>query len=245
MQFSNLLLRLSRPAEGFYTSEVAYSPHLPVHTFLPTGYEPRYAYPLVVFFHGNGGDAERVLQLAPRISRRNFVCISLRGPKPVTLDSGCRLGYSWGPDDASDVMLEDYVFSAIEQTQDAWSIHPQRIFLAGIWEGATLAYRLGLTFPERFAGIVSLNGAMTRRRRPLLRLPEVKRVRVFIGHGIANALVPSALAKADHRLLYTAGLDVTLRTYPTTHRLHTEMLKDVNRWLVEQSTRPHPSLVTR
>ena len=43
-----------RPAEGFYTSEVAAPRPWPIRTFLPAGYEPRYPYPLIVFFHGNG-----------------------------------------------------------------------------------------------------------------------------------------------------------------------------------------------
>ena len=67
--------------EGFYTSEVP-APHAcPVRTFLPTGYEPRYAYPLLIFFHGHGGNEEQILRLAPRLSRRNFICIGLRGPQ--------------------------------------------------------------------------------------------------------------------------------------------------------------------
>ena len=51
-----------------------------VRTFLPTGYEPNYAYPLLVFFHGHGGNEEQVLRLSPRLSRRNYICIGLRGP---------------------------------------------------------------------------------------------------------------------------------------------------------------------
>ena len=102
--------------EGFYTSELEQPGELPVHTFLPTGHEPRYAYPLVVFFHGHGSDGEKVLRLAPRLSRRNFICISLRGLRPVNMNLGGRFGYSWGADDSSDAMLEDYVFNAIERT---------------------------------------------------------------------------------------------------------------------------------
>ena len=59
---------------------------------------------------------------------------------------------------------------------------------------------------------------------------------MFIGHGIANAVAPLALARRDCRLLYTAGIDVRLNTYPTTHRLHPDMLKDANRWVMDQIT---------
>ena len=38
---------------------------------------------------------------------------------------------------------------------------------------------------------------------------------MLISHGLANAVVPLALAREDFRLLYTAGLDVRMQTYPT------------------------------
>ena len=50
---STLPGRTFRPiAEGFYTSEIEAPRPLPVRTFLPINYEPRYPYPLLVFFHG-------------------------------------------------------------------------------------------------------------------------------------------------------------------------------------------------
>jgi phospholipase/carboxylesterase len=222
----------ARPAEGFYTSEVQAPDRLPVRTFLPTGYEPRYPYPLLVFFHGHGGNEEQILRLAPCLSRRNFICIALRGPHPLGYRSDGRGAYAWGADDGADGLVEDYVLGAVEHTRRNYHVHSERVYLAGFREGATLAYRLGLLWPERLAGVISLNGAMPRRGGPLLRLPDVRRLRVFIGHGIANAIVPLTLARQDFRLLYTAGLCVQLHTYPTTHRLHPGMLRDLNRWVI-------------
>lgn len=232
MLYSDPIPRLIRPSEGFYTSEV-YSPRrLPVRTFLPTGYEPRYPYPLVIFFHDHGSNEEHILRLAPHLSRRNFICIGLRGPYQLEsgLDDGA--GCSWGEEAGSDAELEDYVFEAIEQSAETYHIHPNRIYLMGICEGSRPAYRLALTFPERFAGVISLNGAVAQHRRPLLRLPQARRLRVFIGHGIANARVPLTLARDDYRLLYHAGLHVEYHTYPTTHRLHADMFRDINRWII-------------
>ena len=69
-------------------------------------------------------------------------------------------------------------------------------------------------------------------RGPLLRLPAVRDLRVFIGHGIANAIVPLGMARDDFKLLYTAGLQVDMHGYPTNHRLHADMLRDLNRWII-------------
>src|SRR5579862_9247437 len=205
MAFTNL--STLRPAEGFYTSEVHTPRPLPVHTFLPAGYEPRYPYPLLVFFHGQGGNEEQILRLAPRLSRRNYISIGLRGPVSLGQRSNGQKSFSWG-DGATVSLVEDYLIRAVEQTRLNYHVHSERIYLAGFAEGATMAYRLGLTFPEKLGGVISLNGAMPRQDRPLLRLPEVRSLRVFIGHGIANSIVPLSMAREDSRLLYSAGLNV-------------------------------------
>src|SRR5437588_8143098 len=111
MPATNLYWRTIRPAEGFYTSEVLAPPQrLPVRTFLPTGYEPNYAYPLVVFFHGHGGNEEQILRLAPRLSRRNYICLGLRGTQRLGQRVDGEPGYAWGIDGQCDALTEDYVF---------------------------------------------------------------------------------------------------------------------------------------
>jgi phospholipase/carboxylesterase len=221
-----------RPEEGFYDSEVQSPRRLPIRTFLPTGYEPNYAYPLLVFFHGHGGNEEQILRLAPRLSRRNYICIGLRGTQLLGERRDGRPGYAWGTDGRCETLVEDYVLRAIEQTRRHYHVHSERIYLAGVCEGAMLVYRLGLAFPDRFAGVISLNGSLPPSGSLFLRLPDVRQLRAFIGHGIANAVIPLATARANFRLLYTAGLPVDLHTYPTTHRLHPHMLRDVNRWII-------------
>ena len=66
--------------------------------------------------------------------------------------------------------LEQAVFTAILQTRRLLHVHSERIFLVGCGEGAAVAYWLGLTFPERFAGVVAINGWLPVGLRPLGRL---------------------------------------------------------------------------
>ena len=233
MAFIDLTWRTFRPTEGFYTSEVDSPQPLPVRTFLPFGYEPRYPYPLLVFFHGHGGNEEQILRLAPRLSRRNYISIGLRGP--IRLDP--RPTAKWAIPGATNPTWPCWRIISC----GPWSrlcmnyhVHSERIYLAGLAEGANAAYRLGLTFPERLGGLISLNGCLPRHGRPLFRLPSIRSLRVFIGHGIANAVVPLSLAREDRRLLYSAGVDVEMMTYSATHRLHPDMLRDVNRWIIRR-----------
>src|SRR5947208_9358965 len=106
-----------RPAEGYYTSEVHTPRPLPVRTFLPNGYEPNYPYPLLVFFHGHGGNEEQILRLAPNLSRRNYVCISLRGPQALEPGVDGAPAFGWGSDAPCDSTIEEYVFRAVQQTR--------------------------------------------------------------------------------------------------------------------------------
>ncbi len=233
MAHTDLSCRPPRPAEGFYTSEVQLADRRPIRTFLPTGYEPNYPYPLLVFFHGHGGDEEQAARFAPHLSRRNYICISLRGTACLGLRGEGRPAYGWGQDGDGETTVEDYVLRAVEQTRRSYHVHSERVYLAGFCEGATLAYRLGLSFPEKFAGVISLNGTMPKRGCPLSRWNAIRPLKVFIGHGIANAVVPLSLARQDARLLYTAGLEVDFRSYAATHRVHPDMLRDVNRWVMQ------------
>jgi phospholipase/carboxylesterase len=235
MPRTDLTWRTRRPEEGFYTSIVEAPESLPVRTFLPTGYEPNYPYPLLVFMHGHGGNEEQSLRLAPRVSRRNYVAIGLRGPLLVGVRPDGRGCFSWGADGQAGMSAEDYVFRAVEQTRRNYHVHSERIYLAGVCEGATMAFRFALTYPEKVAGVISLNGLLPRSG-PLFRFKKTRGLKVFMGHGIANAVAPLALARRDARLLYSAGIDVKMSTYPTTHKLHPEMLQDANRWVMEQIT---------
>ena len=234
--------RTDRPAEGFYNTALPAHPAVAVRTFLPEGYEPRYPYPLLVLFHGQGGNEEQVLRLAPRLSRRNFIAVSLRGPERLGTRSDGSPACGWADDTGT---VDDYLLDAVEQTRRTYHIHSERVYLVGVNDGAEAAYRAAFAMAGRVAGVVSLNGSLPKAApgRPLFALDTVRRLRVLIGHGIANSVVPFSVAERDRRLLYTAGADVKLTSYPATQKLHPDMLRDVNRWVIGHVNAAHDTMV--
>jgi phospholipase/carboxylesterase len=220
--------------EGYYKSVVETNAAHRVLTFMPTGFESTYEYPLIVFFHRDGSTERQIMKLVPHLSRRNFICMGLRGMVPMYRTDG-RTRYSWSADGGLTTELEDYVFAAIEDAYDRLPVHADRIFLAGIGEGATQAYRLALSYPNKFAGVISLNGKLPQRG-PLWRLNQTRQLPVFIGHGQDNTQVPLDAARRDHVLLYSAGMEVKFASYPTSEKLHPDMLRDVNRWAMQLVT---------
>jgi phospholipase/carboxylesterase len=232
-----LFSTLMTPTEGVYASKLPHLSSLPVRTFLPTGYEANYAYPLIVLFHPHGGSDEQVLRMAPRISRRNAIYVSLQGPVPLHLTDDDGLpAFGWGEAGEHDAHLNEYLLKAVEQTRREFHVHSERVYLAGVAEGAAVAYRLALQQPGKFAGVIAINGTLPRPAEgPLFHDDQVKDLRVLIAHGAANEVVPLELARRDFLALYGAGADVLLSTYPCTHTVHPNMLRDINRWVIRNA----------
>src|SRR5437588_36222 len=132
--------------------------------------------------------------------------------------------------------LADNVFSSIRQTRRALHVHSERIFLVGCGEGAAVAYRLGLSYPERFAGVVAINGWLPGGFRPLGRLKACRDLRILVVHGEWNARVSVQSARRDVRGLRAGGLQVAFQSYPCAHRLTSPMLSDVDTWLINHCT---------
>jgi phospholipase/carboxylesterase len=253
--------RLSAPSFETTTTE---SGPLVESRFIPQRYEPNYPYPLLVLFHGRGGDDQQMVRSMPALSWRNYVGLSLRGPEPW-VRRGRVDGFGWGAwfarperpaprhrlslsegeivrrrlwDGAADPIdaLEDGVFSGIRQTRRALHVHSERIFLVGVGEGAAVAYRLGLSYPERFAGVVAINGWIPGGFRPLGRLKECRDLRILVVHGEWNARTPVRAARRDVATLRAGGLNVAFQSYPCAHKITSPMLSDVDTWLINHCT---------
>src|SRR5262249_47900017 len=133
------------PAEGFRSAVLFTTPRRPVRVYLPTDYQPLYAYPLVVLFHANGECEDHAARLVPVLSRRNYVVMCLRGPVSLGTRADGRPAFAWA--DASKAKRD--LEAALEYATAQYSVHPDRVFLAGVNEGATVALKLGLSCRDR------------------------------------------------------------------------------------------------
>jgi len=211
-----------RPTEGFSTARLSAHPDRPVRLLLPSDYQPKYAYPLIVLFHPDSGDEDTAARLAPLLSRRNYVVACPRGPVRLGPDANGRRGFGWGDGSRG----ERYLRGVVKHACREYHVHADRVYCVGIGEGAAIAYRFGLEMLNA-AGVVALNGAL-----PQLPNKIAPGVRVFVGHGANNPVVPVSVARKSARLLTAAGADVRFETYPTTHTPGEAMLRAVNNWIM-------------
>lgn len=204
--------------------------------FAPLHYESGYAYPLVVWLHSPGPNNEQqLLRVMPLISVRNYVAVAPRGFSARDAD---RAGFpcDWPQTDEHIFEAERRILAAIRAASRKYHIARHRVFLAGFHSGGTMAFRMAMDYPDRFAGVISLCGPFPRTRCPLRRLPDVRQLSVFLAVGRESTDFNPPAACDDLRLFHTAGISVSLRQYPCGQELIPQMLRDVDRWLIEQIT---------
>jgi len=203
------------------------------HTlFSPLHYEPNYAYPLVIWLHGQAGDERQLQKIMPLVSMRNYVAVGIRGP----VDSPLGRGYFWPRNDESAAKAKQCVFDAIDVATAKFNVNPERIFIAGYQCGGTMALRVALSCPQMFGGALSIGGAFPGGQSPLARLAQIRKLPLFLAHCRDSATYTVDDVCDELRLFHSAGLAVTVRQYPCGDELTTQMLHDADVWMMERVT---------
>jgi phospholipase/carboxylesterase len=201
--------------------------------FVPLHYERNYAYPLIVWLHGPGDDEQQLKRIMPLVSMRNYVAVGPRGTQE-TAGVADRGGFEWSQSADHILLAEHRVLSSIDAACEKFNIDPARIFLAGFACGGTMALRVALNHPDRVAGVLSLGGSFPSGQTPLKRLSEVRQLRLLLATGRDSLQYPSQQVCQDLRLMYAAGMSVSLRQYPCGDEVTTLMLADMDRWIMDQ-----------
>lgn len=198
-----------------------------IAAFAPVAYEPGYEYPLLVWLHGDATDEECLPEIMRHVSVRNYVAVAPRGVAPRDA------GYGWTQDTDAIDAAEDAVFDAIDAARGRFSVHPQRVFLAGAGPGGTMAMRIALAHPERFAGAATIDGPLPEGRTPLGRVNDLRELPLLLAASKESPAFGEAAVGRDLRLLHSAGCRVAVRQYPGDDDLTDSMLADLNRWAME------------
>lgn len=215
----------------------------PSAVFAPLHYEPGYAYPLLVWLHGPGDDESQLRRIMPHVSLRNYVAVSMRGTLRVERVRG-KSGYGWSQRSESIALAEERLDAAIARAVSRYHVAPQRIFLAGFGCGGTMALRLAMLAPWRFAGAASFCGEFPQGRTPLSQLAAARRLPLLVCCGRESEDPTTMRLCGNLRLLHAAGIEVCLRQYPGGAQLSPLMLSDLDRWamrLVTGSPAPAPA----
>jgi phospholipase/carboxylesterase len=207
----------------------------------PAGAKP----PLLVLLHGYGSNEEDLFSLAPYLDER-CVIVSARGP--ITLSPGA---YAWfriafmggwtetaganapfsvdvaGADESCRLLIQ-----FIEEATRAYDADPQRVFLLGFSQGASMSLRALLSAPDKVAGVAAMSGFLL----PAEDLSLAQRAAlagkpVMLTHGTEDDIVPIALGRQARDALSALPVALTWREYPMRHQITDESLDDMSQWL--------------
>ena len=201
--------------------------------FGPERYEPRYEYPLVVWLHSCHSNERELEEVMPLLSMQNYVACAPRGTNASEISAR---HFLWSQSRAAATVAEESVFAAVAAAQNNFSIARQRVFLAGFGSGGTMAWRIALRYPQMFAGVASICGQFPRNHQPLNNLAAAREMPILWMYGQDSPKCGVEHICETLPLLHAARMGATIRQYPVGDELLTNMLSDLNHWLMEQVT---------
>jgi phospholipase/carboxylesterase len=199
--------------------------------------EPEVAKPgLILLLHGVGSNEEDLFRHSQSFPK-GFVVVSARAP--YTLAPGkyawFELSYAAGkpvinPEQAEKSRLVINIF--INQLIERYLIDPKKVFLGGFSQGGIMSYSVGLTFPQKFAGIFILSSRLLPEVKPLVKSKEeLQNLEIFIAHGKNDPILPIQYAADALDFLKPITSNITYHEYDMAHTVGEKEMIDLVDWL--------------
>lgn len=198
--------------------------------------------PLLVLLHGVRGNELGMEAIAEAMDPR-FLALSVRGPYQSGPDA-----YRWFDVQftANDLLIDSAeaessrraLLQFINDAVMGFGADPRRVYLLGFSQGATLAWSLALTAPQRLRGVVGIAGRVLPEVAPLVApAADLRHLTVLIQHGQRDPVVDPARGRDARDLFAELGLMLGYREYDAAHQLCPAMLLDAQIFLSAQLDR--------
>ena len=204
---------------------------------LPTSYDATKAYPLVVGLHGNGSNANNLMQSMRPDVFEGIICAAPDGAYSRT-DLASLRGehFSWYLPDADralrpllDALTSEQVLRVVEDVSQRHRV--SRVILLGFSQGVSAAYLTAMKSPDRIAGIVAVAGGFPRTSVTPEQLKAASHIRIMIAHGTGDAQVALDASERARDLLREAGYKVQFETFDGGHELPPDLMRSAGNWI--------------
>ncbi|MSQ31611.1 MAG: hypothetical protein EXR64_06330, partial [Dehalococcoidia bacterium] len=179
--------------------------------------------PALVAIHGHGAHAQDLLELATFIAAGRLLMIC---PQAEFLVQPGVLGYTWfqrdGEAPRSSAEFERVaarLHAFIAEAVPHYGGDPARVALLGFSQGGTLAYRLGLAEPRRFAGVAALSTSLPDEAVEHADAAHVGDLPLLVQHGVADPLVAIERSHAARDRLIALGAAPQYLEYQMQHEI--------------------------
>ena len=206
---------------------------------IETGDNPTAA---VIWLHGLGASGHDFEPVVPELGLPEDTAVRFIFPHapnlPVTINGGMSMP-AWYDIKAMDIdrvvdteqlrASADAVAKLVEQ-QKHKGTPPERIIIAGFSQGGAVAYELGLSYPERFGGVLALSTYFATAD-TVERSEANADVPISVYHGTFDPMVPESLGVRSVETLKEMGYDPSYQTFPMEHSVCLEEIQDIGRFI--------------
>ena len=201
--------------------------------------------PLLLLLHGVGSNEQDLFGLAPHLDER-LVVVSARAPLTLGPDS-----FGWFPvgftpqgpvhDQAAAERSRALLVGFLDELVAAYQADPGRVYVGGFSQGAIMSLAVGLTRPEKVAGVLAMSGRL------LLealadRAPDeaLRGLPILLQHGVYDQILPIQHGQAARAALESLPVDIEYREYPIGHEISQQSLADAAAWVSGRLDAPPP-----
>jgi len=193
--------------------------------------------PVLVLLHGRGSD-DMDLQPLGQLLAPDATLVLPRAPY-----EGAPMGYGGGwawyrflggvtPDPAHFEASQQALAGLLAALPRLGAEGP--VVLGGFSQGGTMSLGYALRHPGSVAGVLNLSGFVP--DHPSVRPETAGGLRVFWGHGRADASVPFAMAETGRAALIAGGADVTAADHAGGHQITQDELTAARAWIARVTT---------
>jgi phospholipase/carboxylesterase len=169
----------------------------------------------------------------PHISLQNYLAVGVRGNRAADA-AGHR--FDWHEGATAIESAHDRIMRAVEVATEEFSVHPERIVLAGYRSGGTMALRIAMRSPGQFAAAVSFGGRMPSGMNVCGDLQGLRKRRLPMLWQWAeddSCYQPDSL-KEDIQLAMMIKAQVDILQYKGDNELNTAALSEFNHWIMSR-----------
>ena len=153
--------------------------------------------PLVIVLHGMGGSGDNTVAKWAKRLNDEFIVLCPSYP----------MGAWWARP------AEDMVLALLDHIREQYNVDDNRVFLAGLSNGAIGVYTIGMFYPDRFAGLIPIAGSITPRFMNFL--INLRNTPIYMIQGAHDPIFPIQLSRRVNKILSDMH-------YPVVYREHEE-----------------------
>ncbi|MBG6234041.1 phospholipase/carboxylesterase [Pedobacter sp. CAN_A7] len=191
---------------------------------------------LILLMHGVGSNEEDMFQLADQFNG-NVIVVSARAPFVIATGryAWFTVDFSTGVRRINEEQAEksrQTINLFINQLCERYMVNKDRVYLGGFSQGGIMAYSVGLTYPQKFAGIFAFSSRLLTEIRHLIKSSkELEHLKLFMAHGTLDQTLVIEYSREAKAYLSPLLPKLEYHEYEMAHTIINQELEDFKKWL--------------